>query len=233
MGQAVQAPVGPATGVRNRCSFGETQLRVGDAMYIELPRMLEKRRATVALVGWLEGRCLIVTAPQDEVVRKALQSGEDVVLRTFSGRTAYALRSAVMKPVQAPIQHLYLEYPAWVECVTIRNSIRCRVELPARITIGDGEQDCTIRNLSAHGALIESATPLQLGDVVEKVSWSFELHGVPVEMQLSAEVRRARHDANGDGGQYGLEFRDLQPAEKLALVGYVTNQILENRANAT
>lgn len=232
MRQVLQADPAPSAGQRNRCSLAETQLRVGDAMYLELPRMIEKRRATITLVGWLEGRCLIVTAPQDELIRQALQHSEDVVLRGFSGRTAYALRTAVMKPVHAPIQHLYLEYPAGVDCVTVRNSIRCRVALSAQMSIGDTEHRCTIRNLSAHGALLETATPLQSGDVIDRISWSFELHGLPVEMALSGEIRRARPDAGGSPGHYGLQFRDLLPPEKLALVGFVTHQVLENPASA-
>jgi hypothetical protein len=221
-----------AAGSHNRCSFGDTQLRVGDAMFIELPRMLEKRRGTITLVGWLEGHSLIVTTPQDDVIRQALKAGEDILLRTFSGRTAYALRSAVMKTVQAPVQHLYLDYPAWVDCVTIRNSVRCRVDIPARILIGDAEQDCTIRNLSAQGAAIDIDIPLQLGDPIAKIAWSFELQGVPVEMQLAAVVRRIKASSDPTGGKFGLEFRDLKASEKLALVGFVTSQVLENRANS-
>lgn len=156
----------PAAASRNRCNFNETQLRVGDALYIEIPRLLDKRRDTVSLVGWMEGHCLIVSAPTDSLLRKEMESGEDVVLRTFSGRAAYAFRAAVMRPVRAPVQHLYLSYPTAVDCVTIRTSSRCRFDLPTTLSTGGSNLACALRNLSAEGALVESDATLHQGDII-------------------------------------------------------------------
>lgn len=220
-------------GDRNRCAFNETQLRVGDALFIEIPRMLDKRRDTVMLVGWMEGHCLIVTAPQDEMLRKELASGEDVVLRTFNGCAAYAFRVSVIRPMHGPVQHLYLDYPGTVERVTIRSAARCRVELPTRLDVGDAGYDGTLRNLSAKGALVETTAALQVGDVIDRVTLSFELHGVPVEFRTKAAVRSIKADPSGEKQQLGLEFPALESTQRLAVAGFVTNQILENRANAT
>lgn len=218
---------------RNRCAFNETQLRVGDSLFLEIPRMLDKRRDTITLVGWMEGHCLIVTAPQDDVLRKELESGEGVVLRTFNGCAAYAFRVSVMRPVRGPIHHLYLSYPAFVERVLIRSAARCRVELPTRLSVGEAEMECILRNLGAKGALVETTAPLQVGDHIDRLSLSFELHGEPVELQPKAAVRSIKPDANGESFQLGLEFVELGASEKLALAGFVTHQLLENRANAT
>jgi len=223
----------PKIGDRNRCSFKEAQLRVGDPMFIEIPRLLEKLRDRVSITGWLEDKFLITTAPQHPVIREALKTGEDVIFRTFHGRTAFAFRTTVMAPVRAPAPLLFLDYPSVVECATIRNALRSRVELPASMSVEDQEHTCMIRNLSAHGALLETRRPLKEGDVVEGIKLQFELQGVPVEMQVAGEVRRADPDAAGERGQYGLQFRDLQAQEKLALAGFVTNQILKDRGNAT
>lgn len=222
-----------AAASRNRCAFHETQLRVGDALYIEIPRMLDKRRDTVTLVGWMEGHCLIVSAPKDDLLRKELAAGEDVLLRTFSGRAAYAFRTTVISPVRAPVHHLYLNYPESVECVTIRTAARCRFELPTRMTMGEAEIRCSLRNLSAEGALLETDTTLHPGDLVDRITLGFELHDVPVELQVKAAVRSVKPDPASGARQYGLEFLELKSTEKLALVAFVTHQILANRANAT
>jgi c-di-GMP-binding flagellar brake protein YcgR len=218
---------------RNRCAFNETRLPVGDSLFLEIPRRLDKRRDTITLVGWMEDHCLIVTAPQDDMLRKELESGEDVVLRTFNGCAAYAFRVSVMRPVRGPIHHLYLSYPSFVERVLIRSAARCRIELPTQLSIGETESACMLRNLSAKGALVETTATLQVGDCIDRVALSFELHGESLELQPKAAVRSIKPDANGEGFQVGLEFTELAASEKLAIAGFVTHQLLESRANAT
>lgn len=232
MGPSGHSSAQAGIGERTRCSFKEAQLRVGDPMFIECPRMLDKLRDRVSITGWLDGKFLITTAPQNPTIRDALKAGEDVIFRTFHGRTAFAFRTSVMTPVRAPAPLVFFDYPAVVECTTIRNALRSRVELPARMSIDDQEHTCVIRNLSAQGALLETRQALKQGDVLDGINLSFELQGVPVEMKLTGEVRRVEPDTDGARGQYGLEFKGLQASEKLALSGYVTHQILKDRSNA-
>ncbi|MEY4760316.1 MAG: hypothetical protein RLZZ200_172, partial [Pseudomonadota bacterium] len=47
--------VADPVGETSRCSFDDTQLRVGDPMYIEFPRLLGKVRDRVTITGWMQG----------------------------------------------------------------------------------------------------------------------------------------------------------------------------------
>lgn len=229
--QRKESVMEPATGNRLRCSFGEANLRVGDSLHIELPRMLDKVRAPVTLVGWVEGHFLIVTTPKDYRLQPQMLANEDVLLRTFNGRNAYAFRAEVLRSVQSPVAHLYLTYPDSVESVTVRKAPRCRVDLAVQMVMGDSSVDGTLRNLSAEGALVESDVTLQAGDVIDCIPLAFDLHGVPVEMEVQGIVRSARTEPNATVHQYGIEFTDLKAADRLALAGYVTSQILDKPAN--
>lgn len=224
-----------ANGTR-RSSFQQMRLRVGDSLNLELPRLLDKVRATVNLVGWYDRHCIITTAPQNDRLRSLLLAEEGVLLRTFSVRSAFAFKATVQKLVTTPFHHLYLSYPEEVEEATIRNSSRCRVDLPAKLNAGDAEHDCLIRDLSCDGALVETAVELQKNDRITRLAASFELHGVPVSFELAADVRSVKSatPAGGDAPhQYGVQFCELKPSDRLLLGGLVSYRILEPPASAT
>ncbi|MEY4760388.1 MAG: hypothetical protein RLZZ200_244, partial [Pseudomonadota bacterium] len=162
-----------------------------------------------------------------------LKAREDVICRAFRGKSAFAFRTSIMTAAQTTAPLLYLAYPAVVERATIRSSVRSRVELPTRMSVDESQHTCVIRDLGAHGALVETRRALKPGDVIKDIDVAFEVEGVPVEMKVSAEVRSAEPGADGQRGKYGLEFRDLQRTDKLAIVGFVSNEILKDEDKAT
>jgi hypothetical protein len=64
-----------------------------------------------------------------------------------------------------------------------------------------------------------------------QIAFSFELHGVPVSLELRAQVHgkksTAAHDAT-PRHQYGVEFRDLQPNDRLILGSLVWYEMYEH-----
>ena len=223
-----------AGGTALQCNFAQMRLRVGEQMYLELPRMLLKERAAVTLIGWVEGQSVLVTAPQKDSLRLLLQSGERVVLRTFAGTNAFAFPSQVIRPVNSPFHYLHLSFPDKVDSVAIRSSARCRLGVPAKISAGGTDGDCTIANIGTNGALIESAQALQK-DVDIKLSIALDLHGVPVTLDVAADVRSIKSTASGEGGmnQYGVQFRDLKPNDRLVLGSVVCYHLLQDPQSVT
>jgi len=221
---ALRAPAAPST-------FADMRLKVGDQVYLEPPMAVAGGRATVTVLGWLEGTSLIVTAPQNAAGRLALQEDELVLLRAFTGTSAYAFRAAVLKTARQPFHHLHLSFPDKVEGVAVRNSPRCRLRLPARIGVeGRAPGEGSILNIGTTGALIESAEALECGQGLIQIGFAFELHGVPVSLELRAKVCGEKNIPAADATaprQYGVEFAQMQPNDRLILGSLVWYRMYE------
>lgn len=209
------------------------RLRVGDQLHMELPGLASHKKYSVTLIGWLEGQSVIVSAPRSANVSRLVNPGEVVVLRTFSGTNVYAFQSTVTMTPTSPFMYLHLSFPQRVDSVTIRSAMRSRLHLPIQITRGGKEDAGAILNIGAAGALIECAGVLAKDDSLT-LDAAFELHGVPVTLKLSADVRSAKPTAPGSGApsQYGIQFRDLKPNDRLVLGSLVCYQILQDPNNA-
>jgi hypothetical protein len=209
------------------------RLRVGDQLHLDLPSTLDHKKYSVTLVGWLDGQSVIVTAPRSATVSRLVHAGEVVVLRTFSGVNVYAFQSTVIRTPMTPYQYLHLSFPQRVDSVAIRSAMRCRLHLPITITVAGKESAAAILNLGAAGALIEGAD-LLTRDASITLTAAFELHGVPVTLAVTADVRSAKPGVPGSGalGQYGVQFRDLNPHDRLLLSSLVCYQILQDPNNA-
>jgi hypothetical protein len=208
------------------------RLKVGDQVHLEPSRRIVGGRASVTMLGWLEGESVIVTAPQNDAGRLVLQEGELVLMRAFTGKSAFAFRATVLKMAYLPFHYVHLSFPDKVEGVAIRSSPRCRVRLPAVIT-ADGKTagQGNIIDIGTAGALIETVEPLGQDDSVIEIAFSHELHGVPVSLALRAQVCGAKSAAARDGTpryQYGVEFRNLQPNDRLILGSLVWYQMYEH-----
>jgi len=218
-------------------TFAEMRLKVGDQVHLDPPRRIAGGRATVILLGWLEGQSVIVTAPQNGAGRLVLQEGERVLMRAFTGKSAFAFRASVLKAAYLPYPYLHLSFPDKVEGVAIRSSPRCRVRLPAEITAGGkAAGPGNILNIGTTGALIETAGPLVQDDGLIQIAFSLELHGVPVSLDLGAQVCGAKNaPAGGDARchQYGVEFKNLQPNDRLILGSLVWYQMYEHPRSVT
>jgi hypothetical protein len=218
-------------------TFAQMRLKVGDQVHLEPPRRIAGGRATVMLLGWLEGQSVIVTAPQNDAGRLVLQEGELVLMRAFTGKSAFAFRATVLKAAHLPFHYLHLNFPDKVEGVAIRNSPRCRLRLPAEIAVsGKAAGQGNILNIGTTGALIETAEPLGQDEGMIQIAFSFELHGVPVSLDLRAQVCGAKSAAATDGTprhQYGVEFRNLQPNDRLILGSLVCYRMYEHPRSVT
>lgn len=229
------APPSPTGTSRKTYTFAQMRIKVGDQLSLEPPSQIAGGRANVMVLGWFEGKSLIVTAPQSNAGRLVLEQGEVVLIRAFTGRSAFAFRVTVEKTAQLPYHHLHLSFPEKAEGVDVRSSPRCRLLLSAVIT-GDGAaaRQGTILNLGTAGALIETTTPLGEAASTIQIAFSFELHGVPVSLDLRAKLRGKKSAAGTNAAhcyQYGVEFSNLQPNDRLMLGSLVWYEMYEHPQN--
>jgi len=205
------------------------RLPVGGQLHLDLPSLLDKKRYTVTLVGWLTDRSVLVTAPRSANVHRLVTQGDEVVLRAFCGMHAYAFHSTVIVTPTLPFHYLHLSYPTHVDSVTIRSAMRCRLRLPATLNTAGTRSDCLIRNIGGNGALLESQQVLKKGNPLSLLT-AFELHGVPVRLEIVADVRSVKLATlmPSAPAQYGIEFRDLKPNDRLILGSLVNHHIYED-----
>lgn len=210
-------------------TFAQMRLKVGDSVHLEPPRRIAGGRASVIMLGWLEGHSVIVTAPRNDAGCLVLQEGELVLMRAFTGKSAFAFRTAVLKVAYQPFHYVHLSFPDKVEGAEIRSSPRCRLSLPAVISPGGrAAGQGSILNIGTTGALIQTAGPLDRGEGGSPFLWSCT---VPVSLDLCAQVCGTKSVAAPDGtslSQYGVEFRDLQPNDRLILGSLVWYQMYEH-----
>jgi hypothetical protein len=212
--------------------FRGMHLKVGDRAQLEPPCQGAAGRVTVRVVGWVEGRSLIVTAPHTPAGRLVLDSGEIVLVRTFTGRSAFAFRCSVLRKSSPPLEYLHLSFPERIESIDVRNSPRCLLELPVTLTLArGGAPEAKLKNVSVDGALVESAEPFgNQGDSLQ-LSFGLTLHGVPVTLAVKGEIRNTNSFERPDGSpghHHGVLFQDLTPNDRLILGALVFHRIYEH-----
>jgi hypothetical protein len=197
-------------------------LKVGDKIPIETvhSREIKSKRLLAKIVGWSEGSSLLVSLSPQMIHAGLIKDNEQVLLRAFTGKTAFAFSTTVLKIEHFPFTYLHLSFPKKVEAVEVRSSFRHGVRLPATITT-DGKADVSgdILDIGMTGVRIGTIEPLQ-DETPIRLATQFELHEVPVSLDLHAQVRSSKSvpDAHGTAHyEYGMEFQNLQPNDRLIL----------------
>jgi hypothetical protein len=225
-GEAVRAA--PASAARPPLSFRDMRLKVGDRVQLEPPAHAGAGRVTARTVGWVEGQSLILTVPQTPGGKLCLQAGETVVVRVFTGRSAFAFGATVLRGTTKVSDYLHLSFPDAIDGVDVRSSPRFRLCLPAKAA-ADGAQpvDATIDNIGSTGALVVCAEPLgAIGGRIE-LAFDLELHKVPMSLALQAEIRTVE-EAGASVHRHGVSFSDPSPNDRLVLAALVWFNMYEN-----
>ena len=167
------APQGEGHATRGY-TVDELKLAIDQRLQMETPA--DPVPIPVRLLGYLKGRTLIIKLPAGSASgTAAVSEGDEVVVRGFSGRIAFAFSSIVEKIRYLPYAYCHLQFPDSIQGAEIRKAMRVRLEIPARVVNPErnGEQvlEASISNLSVAGAMLVSSTPL--GMVGDHISLSF------------------------------------------------------------
>lgn len=90
-------------------------------------------RYTVTLIGYLEGRGLIVTTPQVHQKVQFIKEGMRFAIRLLGGDKVMGFVTTVIHSSTKPYPHLHLSYPQEIESLAIRNAERINTNLPALV----------------------------------------------------------------------------------------------------
>jgi hypothetical protein len=211
-----------------QAAFDDMGLRVGDRMQLAPPPKLEGDPCMVRLIGYVRDVSLLVTAPPPGCWRAPVIEGDNVVMRVFSGRSAFGFVCQVDKVVRLPFEYLHLSFPRLIAGRVIRRSRRIKADIPVKID-GGACAAGNILNVSSTGA--EVSTDAAPGDSGATIGLTFTLnvHGVETPLALKAAIRSVRESAGESGPTWrcGVEFQDVPMEAAAALKSLIYQELIE------
>lgn len=184
-----------------------------------------KDKYYVKLIGYVEKKSLLATAPSSDGQVILMREGQPVIIRCFSGKGAYAFKTHVIKTCNTPHSYVHLHYPSIIEELLVRKSNRVRVNLISSVysvAVSDQKISCLLIDLSTGGAKLSSKQPL--GDTGGKITISVKVtvSGNDVYLNIPAIIRSVADDESEPSKKlYGVEFKDLPLQEVLAIQGFI------------
>lgn len=221
----------------NVCRLEDIKLQIGDTLQLQSQVGQGGGRYYVKLIGYVPGKSLLVTAPLVDGKIALMREGQNFVIRCFSGKNAYAFKSATFKVVNTPFPHLHLMYPREVRGLEVRKGARVHTNIISAIKVlsgaqADSQAAGTVANLSVGGALLIAKNAL--GDKGDRISLTFRVALQDIESfpSLEAVIRSVSQEPADEGGlsrvQHGLEFRDVSQEDRVMLTAFVYQQLLED-----
>lgn len=211
----------------------EARLQIGDLVQLQSQSDDNIVRYSVRLLGLAKGRSVLVTTPMNDGKYLLMREGQGFILRAFSGKSAYAFSTQIIKSVNTPYPYLHLSYPRVVRSLVVRKGARADVRVICAITSRDDaalQGAGTIINLSAGGALM--AAKQALGVKGQRLTLKFKVmvNGVEAILEFDAIVRAINVDQSGETDMpyhLGLQFVDVPAEETIPLLAFVYHQLLE------
>lgn len=217
-------------------SFGEIRLQPGTRIQLVLSRQGGEQAHFTTVIGYQRDEYLIVKLPVRNRAVVPIEADESVRIRLFSGVHLYDFRATVLRVFRAPVNYVHLSFPDDIRATPIRMAPRVRADLPARVTLGDGQQiEALIADISAHGAQIQAVAPQAIAADGDRLRMSFTLRvGVEErehEVTVEGAVRKLKASAGGDESlqSYGIQFGDLDDADSLSLQNFILRRIIEDQ----
>ncbi|MDX8399175.1 MAG: flagellar brake protein [Gallionellaceae bacterium] len=224
--------------IQPQFTFDDMKLRVEDKLQLEPPPQLSKERLLVKVIGFIRGISLLVSAPMTTAGQRLhLLENESVVMRSFSGKNAFAFAGTVLKVNVAPYEYLHLSFPKEIQGLAIRKTARVKTRIITAVqNTNSNEEDqisAIISDISATGVSLETRRPL--GEKGDTISMAFRVHLHNVEAFLSVKgvIRAALNKDTSDLStseniHYGIELQDLQPNDSVILQSMIYQQMIEN-----
>lgn len=215
-------------------TFDDMKLRVEDRLQLEPPPQLSKERLVVKVIGFMRGFSLLVTTPlMANGQRLQLLENEQVIMRSFSGKNAFAFACNIVKVNKIPFDYLHLSFPDNIQGLAIRKTARVKTRIIAAVQ--NNESDATeqmsaiISDISATGLSLDAKKPLgKKGDALN-LAFRVQLHNIEAFLSLKGVIRAVINDEPSPGHvRYGIELQNLQPNDSVILQSMIYQQMIEN-----
>ncbi|MEX0958241.1 MAG: flagellar brake protein [Burkholderiales bacterium] len=228
------------TAMPARTCLENLQLLVGDRMQLEISGDNTRSQYFTTLIGYIKAMSVLVRTPSLEGVPLPIREGESVLVRGFSGCSAFVFETRIAHTCITPMPYLHLVYPESVHVTPIRDALRVRAELQGTAQNLNRDRGrvpiaCTVTDISVRGAQLESRQSLGVSGDRLQVFFRFVLEPTDYEVKLSPEASiqtsRSIADEQADNGThtYGVRFENLHTTESLLVQSYVQQLALTDR----
>jgi len=214
--------------------FESMNLQVGTRLQLLTHRRIKPVQHFSSLIGYLKDEYIILKIPMENGAPIALAEGERLTIRVFSGIKVCSFACTVERVFMRPLFYVHVSFPKSVQGTSLRTAMRVKVDLPARLggEEHEGQQECTIVNLSVSGALIESKSRVSQDE--EALTLQFTLNAPPdqeVRVATRAAIRNVNVVQAGDGEvyTYGLQFTALEAGHYTLLQNMTYEALLADR----
>ena len=212
------------------CTFADIKLKIDDRLQVQPPPAIDKERRLVRLIGYVPNRSIIVTPPQADGLNLLLSEDDAMIIRVFTGHSAYGFPTTVLKVCHYPYDYVHLAFPQVIQKLVIRKAVRVRVQIIASVqnpSMGDPVAGM-ILDLSATGTLITTRQDIaKVGDTLY-LKFRLKSNMIEADLALQGVVRGASNtvddlDADQEEGpvdlkfRYGVEFFDLSVIDSATL----------------
>jgi c-di-GMP-binding flagellar brake protein YcgR len=214
-------------------ALDEARLLIGDLVHLQSQSENAVERYSVRLLGMSKGRSVLVTTPMVDGKYLLMREGQAFILRAFSGKSAYAFSTEILKNVNTPYPYLHLAYPRDVRSLVVRRGARAEVRVICAIIACDGEPlqaAGTIINLSVGGALMLVKQPPGRKGQRLTIKFKVMLNGIEVLLELDTMIRAINMDQTGETDtpyQLGVQFIDVPATDSIPLLAFVYQELLD------
>lgn len=211
----------------------EARLQIGDLVNLQILTDGADERYSAKLIGLSHGHSVLVTTPMIDGKYQLMRVGHTYILRVFSGRSAFAFTTHILKSLHTPYPYLHLAYPKEVRSLVVRKGDRAKVKVICAITGYDEvqlQEAGTIINISIDGAMI--GVKKVFGHKGQRVSIKFKVivNGVEAFLGLNAVIKSVNTNQFKENDlpcQLGLQFVDVSTEDSIPLLAFVYNKLME------
>ncbi len=218
-------------------NFADLYLRVGDSFSIET--LTPAKRFPVKILGYMEHQSLIVTCPIVQGRPFMLKEDQLLKVRLMAGTVVCGFATKVLRVCRSPYLYMHLQYPEKIEAVEVRKASRVRVKLPTLLQeqevgtlYGQWPKRGEISDLSRTGCGLIADQPVAAkGDRII-INALLEVDGERRKVAIPSLVRNVAEiddDPQALRYQYGIEFQELAPQDRIWLSAYVYEQRIRQR----
>jgi len=204
---------------------------VGDTLQLQFHPGKAEDRYYVKLIGFLEDKSLLVTAPRSEGVPLRIAADQGFIVRMISGNSAQGFSANAIHSTKHPYPHMHLTYPKELESITVRKAER--IDCKLIVTVQNEEagksfserKSASMENLSTAGAQVSSNETI--GETGDKISINCKITVADMEMYLNITGIIRRISEKDNMQQHGIEFTMSEQNDKLLLHSFIYEQLLK------
>lgn len=210
---------------------------IGDNLQLQFFGTSEDARYYVKVIGYLQDKSLLITAPHVNGKLLTLREGQRLAGRLLAGSDVIGFTSSILRLCGRPYPYLHISYPHDMQAITVRKAARVSITLKGmmrRCDDGNAEEPnapmvpVVVDDLSTSGArLVTNEFVAEKGDLVT-VTVRVKVAGAEENMNLVAIVRNVREEETEDGKTqllHGVEFQFTDRSESVLLHAFVYEQL--------